>query len=135
MKKVFFIFLLFITAAGFSQNSPGLKLWYKQPSGRTWENAMPIGNGRLGAMVYGNVEKETIQLNENTVWSGSPNRNDNPLALDSLAVIRKLIFEGKQKEAERIANRVIITKKSHGQKFEPIGSLELSFPGHDQHTN
>ena len=86
-------------------------------------------------MIYGNVEKETIQLNEHTVWSGSPNRNDNPLALDSLAIIRQLIFEGKQKEAERIVNRVIITKKSHGQKFEPVGSLQLAFDGHDNFSN
>ncbi|MCU7552273.1 glycoside hydrolase family 95 protein [Chitinophagaceae bacterium LB-8] len=135
MKKVLFIALLFVTTIGFSQNKPGLKLWYNKPSGRVWENAMPIGNGRLGAMVYGNVEKETIQLNEHTVWSGSPNRNDNPLALDSLEVIRKLIFEGKQKEAERIANRVIITKKSHGQKFEPVGSLQISFDGHESYSN
>ena len=89
-----------------AQNNTALKLWYNKPSGKTWENALPIGNGRLGAMIYGNVETETIQLNEHTVWSGSPNRNDNPLALDSLAVIRQLIFDGKQKEAERIANRV-----------------------------
>src|SRR5918993_3267478 len=95
------------------------RLWYESPSGSIWENALPVGNGRLGAMVYGNVEKEILQLNEHTVWSGSPNRNDNPLALDSLATLRQLIFEGKQKDAERIANRVIITKKSHGQKFEP----------------
>ncbi|HEX7411963.1 MAG TPA: glycoside hydrolase family 95 protein, partial [Bacteroidales bacterium] len=135
MKKIFFLFLLFITAISFSQTKSGLKLWYKQPSGKTWENALPIGNGRLGAMIYGNVEQETIQLNENTVWSGSPNRNDNPLALDSLAIIRQLIFDGKQKDAERISNRVIITKKSHGQKFEPVGSLQLAFDGHDNFSN
>ena len=135
MKQIFSIILLFITAAGYSQNKQGLILWYRQPSGNTWENALPIGNGRLGAMVYGNVEKETVQLNEHTVWSGSPNRNDNPLALDSLAIIRKLIFDGKQKEAERIANRVIITKKSHGQMFQPVGSLQLTFNGHDNYTN
>src|SRR5918993_3516493 len=125
MKKVIFVFLLLTTLTGFSQNKPGLKLWYKTPSGRTWENALPIGNGRLGAMIYGNTEKEIIQLNEHTVWSGSPNRNDNPLSLDSLAYIRQLIFEGKQKEAERIAERVIISKTSSGQKFEPVGSLQL----------
>ncbi|HEY5773273.1 MAG TPA: glycoside hydrolase family 95 protein, partial [Chitinophagaceae bacterium] len=119
----------------FSQKNIGLKLWYNQPSGSTWENALPIGNGRLGAMIYGNVEKEIIQLNEHTVWSGSPNRNDNSLSLDSLNVIRQLIFEGKQKEAERIVNRVIITKKSHGQKFEPVGSLQLAFEGHDNFSN
>ncbi len=135
MKKLFFISLLFITASSFSQTKTGLKLWYNKPSGATWENALPIGNGRLGAMIYGNVEKETIQLNEHTVWSGSPNRNDNPLALDSLAFIRQLIFEGKQKDAERIANRVIISKKSHGQKFEPVGSLQLAFSRHENFSN
>ena len=135
MKQIFSILLLFISAVGYSQNKQGLKLWYRQPAGNTWENALPLGNGRLGAMVYGNVEKETIQLNEHTVWSGSPNRNDNPLALDSLAIIRQLIFEGRQKEAERMANRVIITKKSHGQMFQPVGSLHLTFNGHENYTN
>src|SRR5215203_4280417 len=135
MKKLSFFFLLFVTITSFSQTSSDLKLWYKQPAGKTWENALPIGNGRLGAMIYGNTEKEIIQLNEHTVWSGSPNRNDNPLALDSLAIIRQLIFEGKQKEAERIANRVIISKTSHGQKFEPVGNLNLAFDGHDKYEN
>ena len=134
MKGLITIFLL-VHLSGFSQTKQALKLWYNTPSGRVWENALPIGNGRLGAMVYGNVERETIQLNEHTVWSGGPNRNDNPLALDSLAIIRSLIFEGKQKEAERIANRVIITKKSHGQMFQPVGSLHLSFTGHENFTN
>src|SRR5687767_14244399 len=135
MKIIVIISLFFVTTTGFSQISQGLKLWYRQPSGTTWENALPIGNGRQGAMIYGNVEKETIQLNEHTVWSGSPNRNDNPLALDSLAIIRQLIFEGKQKDAERIAGRVIITKKSHGQKFEPVGSLQLAFDGHNNFSD
>src|SRR3989337_2196703 len=135
MKKLLFAFFLLLATTCFSQTKPGLKLWYKTPSGRTWENALPIGNGRLGAMIHGNTEKETIQLNEHTVWSGSPNRNDNPLSLDSLAIIRQLIFEGKQKDAERIANRVIITKKSHGQKFEPVGSLKLAFNGHETVSN
>lgn len=135
MKKIFFAFLVFVTTTVSSQTKGDLKLWYNTPAGKTWENALPIGNGRLGAMIYGNPEKETIQLNEHTVWSGSPNRNDNPLSLDSLAIIRQLIFEGKQKDAERIANRVIITKKSHGQKFEPIGSLQLTFDGHENVSN
>src|SRR4026208_249857 len=121
MKHLFSVFFLLVTTISFSQTKPGLKLWYKQPSGNTWENALPIGNGKLGAMVYGNVEEEIIQLNEHTVWSGSPNRNDNSLALDSLASIRKLIFDGKQKEAEQLANRIILSKKSHGQMFQPVG--------------
>ncbi|WP_153799778.1 glycoside hydrolase family 95 protein [Foetidibacter luteolus] len=135
MKKTTFAFLLLVTTVCFSQSKPALKLWYNRPSGQTWENALPIGNGRLGAMVYGNVQKEVIQLNEHTLWSGSPNRNDNPLALDSLAVLRQLIFDGKQKQAEDIANRVIISKKSHGQMFQPAGSLLLKFEGHETYEN
>ncbi|RDC62530.1 Alpha-L-fucosidase [Adhaeribacter pallidiroseus] len=135
MKIFFAVCFLFITTVCFSQTKPGLKLWYNQPSGTTWENALPIGNGRLGAMVYGNVEKEIIQLNEHTVWSGGPNRNDNPMALDSLARIRQLIFAGKQKEAEKIANQAIITKKSHGQMFQPVGNLQLAFAGHGTYSD
>ena len=90
MKKILFIVCFFATVSCHSQDHARLKLWYTQPSGNTWENALPIGNGRLGAMVYGNVDTERIQLNENTLWSGSPNRNDNPLALDSLAGIAGL---------------------------------------------
>jgi alpha-L-fucosidase 2 len=135
MKKIISIFLLFLSSVSYSQGKQNLKLLYNTPAGRVWENALPIGNGRLGAMIYGNVEKETIQLNEHTVWSGSPNRNDNVLAIDSLAAIRKLIFEGKQKDAEKIANRAIISKTSHGQKFEPVGSLQLTFNGHNNFSN
>ncbi len=127
--------LLVVPIQVFSQTSSELKLWYNKPSGQTWENALPVGNGRLGAMVYGNVARETIQLNEHTVWSGSPNRNDNPDALAALPEVRRLIFEGKQKEAEQLANKAIITKKSHGQMFQPVGSFHLTFDGHDQYTN
>jgi alpha-L-fucosidase 2 len=135
MRPLFSFFLLIVMVKCYSQNKQGLKLWYNKPSGKTWENALPIGNGRLGAMVFGNVEKETIQLNEHTVWSGGPNRNDNPLALDSLRYIRQLIFDGKQKDAERIANRTIVSKKSHGQMFEPVGSLNIAFAGAENYTN
>lgn len=135
MKIYLSLIIFFASASCFSQTGQGLKLWYNKPSGSTWENALPIGNGQLGAMIYGNVEEETIQLNEHTLWSGGPNRNDNPLALDSLNVIRQLIFDGKQKDAEQIANRVIITKKSHGQKFEPAGELHLVFEGHQNYNH
>ncbi|RXK62843.1 glycoside hydrolase family 95 protein [Lacibacter luteus] len=135
MKYLVFVSFLFAHSICFAQTNTALKLWYNTPSGSTWENALPIGNGRLGAMVYGNVSNEIIQLNEHTLWSGSPNRNDNPLALDSLAEMRKLIFDGKQKEAERLANKVIISKKSHGQMFLPAGELHLHFDGHDNYTD
>lgn len=135
MKKTIFILILVGASKCFAQSAKGLKLWYTTPSGQTWENALPIGNGRLGAMVYGNVVTETVQLNEHTLWSGGPNRNDNPLAIDSLPAIRKLILEGKQKDAEKLANKVIISKKSHGQMFEPAGELHLRFDGHENYTN
>ncbi len=135
MKLSFFLFLVTLSTAGFSQPKSALKLWYNSPSGQTWENALPVGNGRLGAMVYGNVARETIQLNEHTVWSGSPNRNDNPDALAALPEVRRLIFDGKQKEAEKLANKAIISKKSQGQMFQPVGSLHLTFNGHDTYTN
>ncbi|MBK6978388.1 MAG: glycoside hydrolase family 95 protein [Cytophagaceae bacterium] len=131
-------FLLLILGFWFNiqfSNAQNLKLWYKQPAGKVWENALPIGNGFQGAMIYGNVEKEIIQLNEHTVWSGSPNRNDNPKSLENLSKIRNLIFEGNHKEAEKLANDYIITKKSHGQKFEPVGSLNLTFPGHENYKD
>ena len=135
MRK-YLCFLFFITSInGFSQDNKALKLWYDSPSGEVWENALPIGNGRLGAMVFGNVGQEVIQLNEHTVWSGSPNRNDNPDALAALPEIRKLIFEGKQKEAEVLAGKTIQTKKSNGQMFQPVGSLNLYFDGHETFTN
>jgi len=135
MKKYFFIYLVLGFSLGYSQTSQNLKLWYNQPSGKTWENALPIGNGFLGAMVYGNVEHEIIQLNENTVWSGGPNRNDNPNALAALPEIRKMIFDGKHKDAEKLANQTFISKKSHGQMFQPVGSLNLDFEGHDKYSN
>jgi alpha-L-fucosidase 2 len=135
MKKILFVCLLLIGVTCSAQDKTDLKLWYNKPSGSTWENALPIGNGRLGAMIYGNVDTETVQLNENTVWSGSPNRNDNPLALDSLAEIRRLIFSGEQKKAEKLADKVIISKKSQGQMFEPVGSLNLVFDGHNNYAN
>ncbi|RYF57214.1 MAG: glycoside hydrolase family 95 protein, partial [Cytophagaceae bacterium] len=131
MKYIVYPWLLLLASTGFSQ-SPSLKLWYREPAGSVWENALPVGNGRLGAMVYGNVEKDIIQLNEHTLWSGSPNRNDNPAALASLPEIRRLIFAGQQKEAERLANQTIITKQSNGQIFQPLGNLNLTFPGHKQ---
>lgn len=129
------LLLIHVVFSGVARQKPKLKLWYNSPSGQIWENALPVGNGRLGAMVYGNVVNEIIQLNEHSLWSGSPNRNDNPLALDSLARIRTLIFQGKQKQAELLSNKVIISKKSQGQIFQPVADLHLDFVGHEAYTN
>ena len=127
-------FLGMITAAQAQEETP-LKLWYRQPAGTRWENALPIGNGRLGAMVFGNVSLENIQLNEQTVWSGGPNRNDYPQMLAALPEARRLIFEGKQAEAQKYLEGAVKLDKSSGQMFEPVGSLRLAFDGQDDYTD
>ncbi len=135
MNRLLCLVCFCIPLSFYGQHSKDLKLWYDEPSGTIWENALPLGNGRLGAMVYGNVSSEIFQLNEHTVWSGSPNRNDNPNALDALPKVRELIFNGEYKAAEQLANDKIITKKSHGQMFQPVGNLELSFPNHTDYQD
>jgi alpha-L-fucosidase 2 len=116
-----------------AQNDSLLKLWYKTPA-KKWVEALPVGNGRLGAMVYGDPCNELIQLNENTVWAGQPNRNDNPEARAALPEVRKLIFEGRYNEAQNLVNRKIISKTSHGMPYQTVGNLRLLFPGHEKYT-
>jgi len=135
MKAILSAALAGIVSIAHAQQDKDLRLWYRQPAGTRWENALPIGNGRLGAMVYGNVELENIQLNEETVWSGSPNRNDYPEMLAALPVARKLIFEGKQAEAQQFLERSVKLSKSSGQMFEPVGSLRLAFDGQSNYTD
>jgi len=136
MMRKFLLFLGLSSSALFvyGQGS-NLKLWYNKPSGSVWEQALPIGNGRLAAMVYGNPENECIKLNESTVWSGGPNRNDSETALAALPGVRKLIFEGKNKEAALLASQQIKSNKINGMQYQPVGNLYLHFPGHDQYTN
>jgi len=110
-----------------------LKLWYDKPA-KIWEEALPIGNGRLGAMIFGNPSKEEFQLNEGTLWAGQPYRNENPGSLEALPIIRQLIFDGKLKEAETLVNQKMISKKAQGMPYETAGSLFLEFPGHENYT-
>lgn len=133
MNKLPVILMLLLPFSSFAQDTT-MKLWYTQPAGEKWVSALPLGNGRIGAMVYGNPAEEHIQLNESTVWTGSPNRNDNPDALQALPEIRRLIFEGKEKEAQELAREKIQTRRSNGQIFQPVGDLFLSFPGHETYT-
>ncbi len=135
MKEILCGALLAMTTIAHAQQEKDLKLWYRQPAGSRWENALPVGNGRQGAMVYGNVELENIQLNEHTLWSGSPNRNDYPEMLTALPEARKLIFEGKQAEAQKFLEQSVKFSKSSGQMFEPLGSLRLAFDGQENFSD
>jgi alpha-L-fucosidase 2 len=136
LKTIIVAYALFmgISMSAFSQEKD-LKLWYKSPAGTVWEAALPIGNGRLAAMIYGNTAHEKISLNESTVWSGSPNRNDNPDALGALPEVRKLLFEDKYVEANALAEKTIQSKKNNGMKYQPVGDLNLDFPGHENFSN
>ncbi|HZI53108.1 MAG TPA: glycoside hydrolase family 95 protein, partial [Chitinophagaceae bacterium] len=117
-----------------AQDNSFLKLWYKQPA-KEWVEALPVGNGRLGAMVYGDPWKEKLQLNESTVWAGQPNRNDNPDAKAALPEVRKLIFEGKYKEAQDLVNKKFISKTSQGMPYQTVGNLNLVFSGHETYSD
>lgn len=136
MKKalLYCTLTLIITGNVVARTDSPLKLWYPKPA-KQWVEALPIGNGRLGAMIYGDPVNEVIQLNENTVWAGQPNRNDNRDAREALPVVRQLIFEGKYKEAQDLVNQKIISKTSHGMPYQTVGNLKLQFPGHENFTD
>ncbi|HOV99783.1 MAG TPA: glycoside hydrolase family 95 protein, partial [Bacteroidota bacterium] len=108
-----------------------MKLWYQSPAS-IWEEALPIGNGRLAAMVYGGIETEKIQLNEETVWAGEPGNNIQSEIRSHLPEIRALIFEGKYKEAQDLADRYLPLdiggKNNYGMCYQPVGNLIMTFP-------
>lgn len=135
IRNLFFA-LLVLTLVSCTSETPHnnhLRLWYDTPA-NIWVEALPLGNGRLGAMVYGNPANEKIQLNEATFWSGSPSRNDNPKALEALPTIRQLIFDGKYSEAEKMTNNNMVTQL-HGSMFQTTGSLNLNFQNHENYTD
>jgi len=106
-----------------------LVLWYTRPAEK-WVEALPIGNGRLGAMVFGGTENERIQFNEDTLWIGGPHDYSHTGAAEYLPVIRKLISEGKQREAERLAMEHFMSVPLRQMPYQPFGDLKLHFPGH-----
>lgn len=147
------IFAFLITfGSGCKRDQPdrSVKLWYNQPADASipdmkdgwrndpeWLKALPVGNGSIGAMVYGDVNRERIQLNEKTLWSGSPADNDNPDSYGSIDSIRSLLYEGKYREAHQLAEKTQICKgagSGHGNGanvpfgcFQTLGDLWLDF--------
>lgn len=119
MKRSFLltiVALLLFTAQHTLAQTPGLKLWYDHPAEK-WTDALPIGNGTLGAMIFGGVQQEHIQFNEQTLWSGEPRQYPRNGAAAYLPVIRKLLFEGKQAEAEKLAGIHFLGKKSNEDTY------------------
>ena len=120
-KKVLTIVLLAVsTLTVTAQNH---RLWYAKPATH-WLEAVPVGNSHMGAMIYGGTETEEIQLNEETFWSGSPHNNNSSESLDKLQEVRRLIFQGKEREAEKLIDQNFV-KGPHGMRFLPLGSLKL----------
>ncbi len=101
------------------------KLWYDQPA-KKWLKALPVGNSHLGAMVYGGVKEEEIQLNEETFWSGSPHNNNSPEAREHLQEVRDLTLMGREEEAHKLLDKYFF-RGPHGMRFLPLGSLKLKF--------
>ena len=112
----------------------GMTLWYDKPAAK-WVEALPIGSGRLGAMVFGGTAKERIQFNEDTLWAGQPHDYSHQGAARYLPEVRRLLFEGKQKDAERLAMEQMMSVPLRQVPYQPFGDLTLAFAGHDQATD
>ena len=113
------------------------RLWYNRPA-LTWTQALPIGNGTLGGMVFGTPAMERIQLNEETIWAGQPNQVINPRAKEALPRVRQLIFEGRYKEARDLADQQVMpgsAGQNMGMPYQPFGDLYVALPGHTAYTN
>lgn len=101
-------------------------LWYAQPA-EDWNQALPMGNGRLGGMVFGGVHKEILQLNEDSVWYGGPRNRNNPDALKNLSEIRRLLMDGRVEEAEKLAVLALTGVPESQRHYQPLGDLILEF--------
>jgi alpha-L-fucosidase 2 len=111
-----------------------LKLWYRQPAG-AWTQALPVGNGRLAAMVFGDTAKEHLQLNEDTVWSGEKRDRSNPEASKSFLEVRRLLLEGHPAQAQALADRTMISVPRALPVYQTLGDLWLEFGAATQVEN
>mgnify|MGYP001319200982 FL=1 len=123
----FLIILLNAPSQG-QGTKPDMKIWFNKPAA-TWNEALPVGNGSLGAMIFGGPSTERLQLNEESVWTGSPRWDANPDALKNLPRVRRLLFEGKYAEAEKLAQNGIMGnfKRDNASSYQTLGDLTLRF--------
>ncbi|HEY2082593.1 MAG TPA: glycoside hydrolase family 95 protein, partial [Verrucomicrobiae bacterium] len=124
------ILIAFLAGGIFTWNSPAqeehpnaLTLWYRQPAGVDWNAALPVGNGRLGAMVYGDVKQERLQLNEDSVWEGYKRDGANSNALTALPEVRRLLFTGKNEEASALAAKTMMGIPARIKSYQPLADL------------
>ena len=129
-----FIYLIFSTMF---LTTYGQELWYDKPASN-WNEALPVGNGRIGAMLFGGTDIDKIQLNEETVWAGEPGNNIPNGVFPHIMKIRQLLFKGKNKEAQELA-KVVFPRQApknlnYGMPYQTVGNLELDF-GHKVISN
>lgn len=135
IRYLFFASITVILAYACKTNSEihSLRLWYNEPAAN-WNEALPIGNGRLGAMIFGNPESEHLQLNEETVWAGGPHNNVNIESAEYFQKVRDLIFKGEYAKAQKLADNNIKSFQN-GMPYQILGDLNIIFPGHDNYKN
>jgi len=138
-SKILLSLLLLFSIKSFAQKtSDKLSLWYDKPAAN-WNEALPIGNGRLAAMVFGDLNNERLQLNEETIWAGEPGNNIPENAYESIQQIRNLLFEGKYKEAQDLSNKTFPRQApanlNYGMQYQTAGNLFIRFQGQDQASN
>jgi alpha-L-fucosidase 2 len=132
LRRLLVLLAVMAMVPALASADPGpLILWYPAPAEK-WTEALPVGNGRLGAMVFGHVRQERIQFNEDTLWAGGPRDYTHPGAADYLPEIRRLLFEGKQKEAEQLASEHFMSVPLRQFPYQPFGDLMLEFPGDEE---
>ena len=117
-------------AGALPQEQP-LKLWYPQAA-EVWTEALPVGNGRLGAMIFGGVAEERLQFNEDTLWTGAPHEYQHEGAVEVLPELRRLLFEGKQTEAEELANQKFMSVPLRQKSYQPLGDLWIRLDGQEK---
>ncbi|HRC88721.1 MAG TPA: glycoside hydrolase family 95 protein [Bacteroidales bacterium] len=134
MKHLFAPFVLLIIVASFSQvlytqelnNSSGMFLWYRRPAA-DWNEALPIGNGRMGAMVFGNVNHERIQINEESIWAGMKVENPDADAREYLPLIQKKLLNGEIKEAMDLSEKHLRSNPMRIRSYQPLGDIYIDF--------
>ena len=132
MKFKFLTYIAIALATCHPGNANANTLWYDTPA-KEWTEALPLGNSRIGAMVFSGPAQEQIQLNEETMWGGGPHTNHSPRALEELENVRQLIFAGKNQEAQDLIGETFLTGKN-GMPFQTLGTLVINFPGHENYS-
>lgn len=126
--------LLFLVLSGVTgAQDPSPAMWYGQPA-KNWNQALPVGNGRLGAMVFGGTVTERIQCNVDSLWAGAPVERDRLGAKAHLDKARELLFAGKYREAGDLVQKQFMSER-WVRSHQTLGDIELTFAGHEQPTN